>query len=117
MGSSDLYGVGSATLSAQGTDMLSTVGSIVSNYGEWRIDVEGHTDGQPIGSALQQKYASNWELSTARAAAAVRYMQSNLGIPAENMSVRGFGEFRPIDTNETAEGREANRRIELILRK
>jgi len=117
MGSSDLYSVGSATLSRQGSDMLDAVGTIVSGYDDWRIDVEGHTDGQPIGGALRAKYESNWELSVARAAAAVRYLQFKTGIPAEKMSVRGFGEHRPVDTNETVEGREANRRIELILRK
>lgn len=116
MGSSDLYSVGSATLSPQGSEMLDAVGSIVSEYDDWRIDVEGHTDGQPIGGALRAKYESNWELSVARAAAAVRYLQFKTGIPAEKMSVRGFGEHRPVDTNETREGREANRRIELILR-
>ncbi len=116
MGSSDLYEVGSASLSPQGNEMLAKVGSIVGNYDEWQIDVEGHTDGQPIGSVLQKTYASNWELSTARAAAAVRYLQFNTGIPAEKMSVRGFGEYKPLATNDTSEGREANRRIELILR-
>jgi len=116
MGSSDLYSVGSATLSRQGSDMLDAVGTIVSGYDDWRIDVEGHTDGQPIGGALRAKYESNWELSVARAAAAVRYLQFKTGIPAEKMSVRGFGEHRPVDTNETVEGREANRRIELILK-
>jgi len=66
---------------------------------------------------LREIYASNWELSVARAAAAVRYLQDTTGIPAEKLSVRGFGEHKPVDTNDTSEGREANRRIELILRK
>jgi len=117
MGSSDLYRIGSANLSSRGIELLNSVGSVVSNYGEWRIDVEGHTDGQPIGSALSRIYATNWELSVARATAAVRYLQSTVGIPAEKLSVRGFGEHKPVDTNDTSEGREANRRIELILRK
>ena len=117
MGSSDLYRVGSATLSRQGVELLDKVGSIVAGYDDWRIDVEGHTDGQPIGNALRERFETNWELSTARATAAVRYLQSEVGISAEKMSIRGFGEHQPVDTNDTAEGREANRRIELILRK
>jgi len=117
MGSSDLYRVGSANLSPQGIELLDSVGSIVSNYDDWKIDVEGHTDGQGIGAVLRETYASNWELSVARAAAAVRYLETTTGIPAEKLSVRGFGQYKPVDTNETAEGREANRRIELILRK
>ncbi len=117
MGSSDLYRVGSASLSASGSDALQTVGEIIGDYPEWKVDIEGHTDAQPIGGALREKFASNWELSVARAAAAVRYLQFKTGIPAEKMSVRGFGEYRPVDSNETREGREANRRIEVILRK
>jgi len=117
MGSSDLYRVGSANLSPQGIELLDSVGSIVSGYDEWQIDVEGHTDGQAIGAVLRETYASNWELSVARAAAAVRYLEGTTGIPSEKLSVRGFGEHKPVDTNDTAEGREANRRIELILRK
>ena len=117
MGSSDLYRVGSATLSRQGVELLDKVGSIVAGFNEWRIDVEGHTDGQPIGNALRERFETNWELSTARATAAVRYLQSDVGISADKLSVRGFGEHQPIDTNDTSEGREANRRIELILRK
>ncbi len=116
LGSSDLYRVGSASLSPQGIGLLQTVGSVVSNYNDWRIDVEGHTDAQPIGRVLRQQYPSNWELSTARAAAAVRYLQTDIGIPSDKLSVRGFGEHKPVATNETPDGREANRRIELILR-
>jgi len=70
-----------------------------------------------IGEVLQQRYPSNWELSVARAAAAVRRLQSRTGISPQNLSVRGFGEHRPVASNDTAEGREANRRIELILRR
>ena len=116
MGSSDLYRVGSASLSQQGTGVLETVGGIVGEYKDWRIDVEGHTDSQGIGAALRNTYPTNWELSVARAAAAVRFLQNNADIPAEQLSARGFGEHRPVASNDTPEGREANRRVELILR-
>ena len=117
LGSGDLYGVGSASLSPQGNDILATVGSIVSQYPDWRVDVEGHTDSQGIGAALRQKYPTNWELSTARAAAAVRYLNANATIESEKLSARGFGETQPIASNETSEGREKNRRVEIILRR
>ena len=116
MGSTDLYRVGSATLSQQGSGVLETVGGIVSEYKDWRIDVEGHTDSQGIGSALRNTYPTNWELSVARAAAAVRVLQNQAGISAEQLSARGFGEHVPVASNDTPEGREANRRVELILR-
>ena len=93
-----------------------TVGGIVSEYKDWRIDVEGHTDSQGIGSALRNTYPTNWELSVARAAAAVRVLQNQAGISAEQLSARGFGEHVPVASNDTPEGREANRRVELILR-
>ena len=116
MGSTDLYRVGSATLSQQGSGVLETVGGIVSEYKDWRVDVEGHTDSQGIGSALRNTYPTNWELSVARAAAAVRVLQNQAGISAEQLSARGFGEHIPVASNDTPEGREANRRVELILR-
>ena len=117
LGSGDLYGVGSASLSPQGTDIMSTVGAIVSEHPEWRVDVEGHTDSQGIGAALRKVYPTNWELSSARAAAVVRYLNAKTGIDAEKMSARGYGETRPLAGNDSAQGREKNRRVELVLRR
>lgn len=116
LGSSDLYRVGSAWLSSGGNSLLDTVGGVVANYPDWHLDVEGHTDSQKIGPVLAKTYPSNWELSVARAATAVRYLQDRGGLPAERMSARGFGEHKPVADNATEAGREANRRIELILR-
>jgi len=116
LGSSDLYRVGSAWLSSDGNSLLDKVGGVVGNYPNWHLDVEGHTDSQQIGSVLAKTYPSNWELSVARAATAVRYLQDEGGLPADRLSARGFGENKPVADNATEEGREANRRIELILR-
>ncbi len=117
LGSGDLYGIGSARLSPTGTDLLGGVGDIIANYPGWRIDVEGHTDSQGIGEALRRKYPTNWELSTARASAAVRYLSSRAGIEPENISARGFADTQPVASNETSDGREQNRRVEIILRR
>lgn len=117
LGSGDLYGVGSAVLSRDGNDLMGAVGAVIAEYPDWRIDIEGHTDSQGIGASLRQKFPTNWELSAARASAAVRYLNSKAGIDAERMSARGYGDTRPLDTNETAEGREKNRRVEIILRR
>jgi len=116
LGSGDLYRVGSARLSNKGNGILDTLAIVLAELPDWRVDVEGHTDGQGIGSVLRETYPTNWELSTARASAAVRYLQASSGIDSDRLSARGFGDTRPIDSNETAVGRERNRRVELILR-
>ena len=69
----------------------------------------------PIGVGLQSRFASNWELSVARAAAAVRHMQTSTDIPPQIMMAAGYGEFRPIASNDNEAGRQQNRRIELVL--
>ena len=78
---------------------------------DWVLRIDGHTDDRPISSPL---YPSNWELSTARAVSVVKYL-ANRGIPADRLAAAGFGEFRPIDTSNTDEGRRKNRRIEIKL--
>jgi len=76
------------------------------------IRVEGHTDNWPIRGG---KYASNWELSSARALEVVRYLSNISGIHESKFSALGYGEFRPITTNDTAEGRSKNRRVEIFI--
>ena len=75
------------------------------------VRVEGHTDDLPISSKL---FPSNWELSSGRAVAVARYFQ-RLGIPPDRLAATGYGEHRPRETNETPEGRSANRRVEILL--
>ena len=77
--------------------------------------MEGHTDDVKIGKSLQSKFPTNWELSTARAAAVVRYLQDNAGIEPQRLTASGFSQFQPVATNKTAEGRSQNRRIDIIL--
>ncbi len=76
----------------------------------YKVRVEGHTDNVPIHT---EKYPSNWELSTARAARIVRYFISR-GIPPERLSAMGFAHYRPIADNSTPEGRAKNRRVEIV---
>ena len=118
LGSGDLYQVGSATLSPAGRSVLSNVGTVVAEYSDdWQVDVVGHTDSQGIGAELRKRYPTNWELSTARASAAVRFLSGRSGIDAEKLSARGLGDTRPLATNETPQGREQNRRVDFILRR
>ena len=76
------------------------------------IQVEGHTDDRPLGPG--SKFDSNWELSSARAFAVLRFLEVN-GIPQQRLSAIGYGEFRPVQPNDTPEGRTANRRIEINI--
>lgn len=76
-----------------------------------RIHVEGFTDNQPINTVI---FPSNWELSTARAAAVVRLFERN-GIAASRMAAIGYGEFRPIAENITETGRAKNRRVVIVV--
>ena len=110
-----LFNSGEAEVNRQGKDTLNKVGAILKNVTDQQIRIEGHTDNIPISRELQQKYASNWELSTARATHVARYLIEKNGIDAKLLSVSGYADTRPVDTNATPEGRAKNRRIEIVL--
>ncbi|MBU0713131.1 flagellar motor protein MotB [bacterium] len=76
------------------------------------IRVEGHTDNWTIRGG---RYASNWELSSARALEVVKYLSAVSGVEEGKFSALGYGEFRPITSNETPEGRSKNRRVEIFI--
>ncbi len=76
------------------------------------IQIEGHTDNKPLVG--NKKFLSNWELSAARAFAVLRTLEIN-GVPPNRLSAIGYGEFRPVKSNDTEEGRTANRRIEINI--
>lgn len=78
------------------------------------INVEGHTDNRPIHTA---KFEDNWDLSTKRATNVIRYLLSKGNIPNDMVACAGYGEFHPIATNETDEGRQQNRRVQFVLKK
>ena len=77
----------------------------------WILRVDGHTDKQPIRT---ERFPSNWELSTARAVSVVRFLAQQ-GIPEQRMAATGFGEFHPVDSADTPEAWQKNRRIEIKL--
>ena len=112
--SGSLFRTGSSNLSESGQNVLAIVGSKVSSFTDYDIRVEGHTDNVPIGPVLARTFKSNWELSVARAASTVRYLSGN-GVDASRLSAVGYGEFNPIADNESVEGREQNRRVEVVL--
>ena len=106
-----LFEVGSAYLKPESLPMLQQIVKSINDMPN-SIQIEGHTDDRPMlpGS----KYDSNWELSAARAFAVLRFFEIN-GIPEQRLSATGYGEFRPQQSNNTLEGRSANRRIEINI--
>ena len=76
------------------------------------IGIEGHTDNVPI---KYSGWKSNWELSSARALSVLYYLEDEQKINSNRLSATGYGEHRPIATNDTAEGRQKNRRVEIVI--
>ncbi len=106
-----LFKSGSAKLNPEGEEALTQIASVLGQFSDRRFQIEGHTDNKPIKSV---RFPSNWELSISRALTVVHLM-TNMDVAAENISAAGFGEFRPRADNETEEGRQLNRRIEIIM--
>ena len=109
-----LFPSGSAELSREGVDVLRKVAN-AANKTQDEVKVEGHTDNDPIAPVLAQYYPTNWELSTARAAVAVRTLEATGMVPANRLSAVGYGDSRPVAPNDTPEGKAKNRRVEIIF--
>ncbi len=105
---------GRATLKPGGKEVLKKVGEALKGYENKVIRVVGHTDNVPVAKSLQRTFPTNWELSVARATNVVRYLQE-VGIPPQRMVASGRSEYDPVATNDTSEGRQKNRRIEIML--
>jgi chemotaxis protein MotB len=105
---------GRADLKDTGKAVLKKVGEALKGYEDKVIRIVGHTDNVPISKAAQKVFPSNWELSVARATTVVRYLQE-VGIPPERMVASGRAEYQPVASNDSAEGRKKNRRIEITL--
>jgi len=109
-----LFGTGSAALHPRGKALLDKLVSTLQSATDNRIEVEGYTDDVPIGKHLKKKYKSNWELSAARAASVVEYLQMK-GIDPSRLTAAGHSQYQPTDANTTAAGRAENRRTDIDL--
>ena len=89
--------------------------AILAQHPKLQIHVIGHTDNVPIRAAARNRFPSNWELSTSRATAAVRFLTERAGVDPRRLGAVGYGEFRPIADNATPEGRARNRRIAITI--
>lgn len=110
-----LFDSGEASVSKRGEGVLARVGAVLASIEDRQIQVSGHTDNAPISDKLKQQYPTNWELSVARATNVVRFLQEKTSVPADRLVASGYGEYQPIASNRTADGRAKNRRIELLL--
>jgi len=106
-----LFASGSATLGEEGRRTLAEVGTVLAELDDRTFQIEGHTDNVPIANA---PFASNWELSSARALSVVRVL-IDAGVAERNLSGAGYGEFQPVASNDDRDGRRLNRRIEIVM--
>ncbi len=105
-----LFASGSAQVDERARPILAQLAAILQPFPN-TLRIEGHTDNVPIHTGI---FASNWELSAARAASVVHLFMEQ-GVDPNHMSVEGFGEYRPAAVNSTAEGRNRNRRVVLVV--
>jgi chemotaxis protein MotB len=107
-----LFESGQAELMAASHDLLKKIGMIV-NGTQARVDIQGHTDDQPIRT---HAFPSNWELSTARAVNVLRFMTAEAGVSPRRLSAVGLSKYHPLVPNDSKKNRARNRRVEIIFR-
>ncbi len=106
-----LFDSGKAVIRKDGEPIVQSIGEILKQN-DRAIRVEGHTDNVPMHSLL---YPSNWELSTARAVNVVKFFIEKVGIAPTRLSAAGYSEYHPIADNDTAENRQKNRRVDVVI--
>jgi chemotaxis protein MotB len=110
-----LFPSGEADITPEGVKILERIGNVLKTTEGKIIRVEGHTDNVAISQRLQERFSTNWELSTSRASNVVRFLQDSVGIDPARLLAVGLSEYHPIASNATARGRSQNRRIEIGL--
>lgn len=108
-----LFSSGSWAVNAEGKKAVQQLGAVLAMNPDIAVLIEGHTDNVPYGGTGQ--LTDNWDLSTKRATSIVQILRENSGIDPFNLTAAGRGEFAPVTTNVTADGKAKNRRIEVIL--
>jgi len=110
-----LFESGKAQLTPMGLDIMKQVGEVLATLPNKNIQVEGHTDNNPIYGRLQQQYPTNWELSTARATTVLRFLIEQTGMNPTDFAATGYADTRPAVPNDSEEGQAQNRRVEIVL--
>jgi chemotaxis protein MotB len=107
-----LFKSGSDVVDPKGKEALKTLANVLNSTKDVTVMIEGHTDNVPIKT---KQFKDNWDLSTARATSILRILTTDYGFDSNRITASGRGQFHPVKTNETTEGRAANRRTEIIL--
>ena len=107
-----LYKSGSYEIGERAGETLSKIAKIIMDYKEYDVLVEGNTDNVPIS---QKNIRNNWDLSTLRASSVVQALQNDYGVDPKRLTAAGRGEYNPIADNNTAVGRQRNRRTQIII--
>ena len=110
-----LFESGSWTVGTEGKKAVDLVGKVLGDNPDISVLIEGHTDNDKITGTIGGGVENNWDLSTKRATAIVNILSANAKVKKENLTAAGRGEYAPLISNETAEGKAKNRRIEIIL--
>lgn len=108
-----LFDLGKADLRPQATELLKNIAPVLIKSGR-PILIEGHTDNLPINTA---EFPSNWQLSAARSANVVYFLTRQAGVPQEQLSAAAYADQRPVASNDTPEGRQQNRRVDIVFLK
>ncbi len=108
-----LFDSGKAKIRTEAYPLLDKVSAILKdNMAQFNIGIEGHTDNVPI---KHSGWKSNWELSTSRALSVLHYLVKDQGVSPERLSAIGYGEYRPVASNDSKDGRKQNRRVEIVI--
>ncbi|MFA5004925.1 MAG: OmpA family protein [Candidatus Omnitrophota bacterium] len=108
-----IFDSGKAKIRPEAVGLLNKVAGILKdNMSQFNVGIEGHTDNVPI---QKSGWKSNWELSTARSLSVLHFLVNEEGISPERLSAIGYGEYRPVASNDTKSGRKQNRRVEIVI--
>ena len=107
-----LYKSGSYEISNRAAETLSKIAKIINDYEDYDVLIEGNTDNVPI---LRENIRNNWDLSCLRASSVVQALQNNYGVNPKRLTAGGRGEYNPVATNNTAAGKQRNRRTQIII--
>jgi len=107
-----LYRSGSYEITTKAGEILSKISKIILDYKDYDVLIEGNTDTDPIS---RPNIRNNWDLSALRASSVVQALQNNYGIDPKRLTAAGRGEYNPVDTNSTVQGKARNRRTQIII--
>ena len=112
-----LYKSGSYEINDRAAETLSKIAKIITDYKDYEVLIEGNTDNVPVNAkaASMKNIRNNWDLSCLRASSVVQALQNQYGVDPKRLTAGGRGEYNPITSNDTAVGKQRNRRTQIII--